>query len=433
MLLKKIIKIIKKNFNFSGKNRIKFSFVVLLSLFITVAAPIGVAEASGTITGITPSNNYNQSSGSAGNVTGLQPPVNGGNPGGMFNAKSYYPAGSAGSSSPFKWWGVNLDLSPFVSQNYSNPISQIDNISDTITGINNKSVTVPLNYSLNNSNFNGNGLALRYHSFNHIISVGDFLPPPISWILFFIPSIKDKYYYSSSNFNLSYVDSSNLTMNTTDATITGKMQEVFLRYYWSPLGVDYPVSLDNHKITLVPYANLGIGGFTDFFYAHDFTSTNPNDLLYVALTNPQAANDQYAQGLYGLGMRYGAGVQVFAKHLSGQVSFHILPYNFKRGFAAPGFIAANQGASLPSPSMTEDIFDAGVHYNFISNWYVGLNYEYDSFHVGSIGQTPISLSNVNVTQQSGDTSVNSNVTADNFYNGGTMKNNYLYLTIGYNF
>jgi opacity protein-like surface antigen len=437
MLIKKFT---SRKFNFSGKNSIKFSFIVLFSLFIICAASISVAEASEAITGITPSNNYNQSvggtaqagsTGSSGNITGLQPPVNGGEQQGLLNSKSYYSGGNIDSSSPFRWWGVNLDLSPFVSQNYSNPISQLDNISDTTTGINNESVTVPLNYSLNNSNFNGNGLALRYHSFNHIISVGDFLPPPISWILFFIPSIKDKYYYSSSNFNLSYVDSSNLTMNTTDATITGKMQEVFLRYYWNPLGVDYPISLDNNKITLVPYADLGVGGFTDFFYAHDFTSNNPNDLLYVALTNPQAANDKYAQGLYGLGLRYGLGVQVFAKHLAGQVSFHILPYDFKRGFAAPGFIAANQGASLPSPSMTEDIFDVGVHYNFISNWYVGLNYEHDSFHVGSIGQTPVTLSNVTVTQ--GATSANSRLTADNFYNGGTMTNNYLYLTVGYNF
>ncbi|MHB1679403.1 MAG: hypothetical protein ACYCTB_02700 [bacterium] len=423
----------KKRYNFA-KRHILFNVILIflyIFLFVFIVFP-NLAEASGTITGITPSNTSSSSGVSGaglnnGSAPGVLPSNN--SPG-IFKPQNYGANGSIGSDSPFRWRGVNLDLSPFVSQSYSNPISQIDNISDTITGINGQSVVVPYRYSLNNSNFNGNGLALRYHSFNHIISVGDFLPPPISWILFFVPSIKDKYYYSSSNFNLSYVNSSNLTMNTTDATITGKMQEVFLRYYWNPIGVDYPISIDNHNITLVPYADLGLGGFADFFYAHNFTSNNPNDLLYVALTNPQAADNKYAQGLYGLGLRYGAGVQVFAKHIGGQVSFHILPYNFKRGFAAPNFLAANQGASLPSPSMTEYIFDIGVHYNFISNWYVGLNYENDSFHIGSIGQTPVDLSKVNVTSGGNGSST---LSADNFYNGGTMTNNYLYLTVGYNF
>ncbi|MHB1696941.1 MAG: hypothetical protein ACYCSQ_02380 [bacterium] len=399
-------------------------FLLLLLIMLPYSAE---ASGSGTITGITPSGNsgiYNSGSGSAGGTT--LPAAN--NPS-IFNSKSSYAANSRiNSGSPFKWWGYNLNLSPFVRQNYSNPISQIDNVSTSITGINNQTVTVPSNYSLNNSNFNGNGFALRYHSFNHVISVGDFLPPPISWILFFVPSIKDKYYYSSSNFNFSYVNSSNLTMNTTDATISGKMQELFLRYYWNPVGLDYPVSIDNNNITLVPYIDLGLGGFTDFFYAHDFTSNNAQDPIYVALTNAQAANNEYAQGLYGLGLRYGGGVQAFAKKFAGQISFHILPYNFKRGFAAPGFIAANQGASLPSPNMTEHILDIGIHYNFASNWYAGLNYENDSFHIGSIGQTPISLSGVNVTGGGSGT-----LSADNFYNGGTMTNNYLYLTIGYEF
>ena len=421
----------KKQFVSIDVNFLKLTSVFVLTLFIVFGILAQNAKASGKITGITPSNNNSNDSGI---LTGGSANGNAGNTGsipvdsGAFGSASYGSNASVNSGSPFRWWGVNLDLSPFVSQNYSNPISQIDNISATITSLNNQTVTIPSNYGINNSSFNGNGFALRYHSFNHVISVGDFLPPPISWILFFVPSVKDKYYYSSSNFNLSYVDSSNLTINTTDATISGKMQELFLRYYWNPLGVDYPVSLDNNKITLVPYLDLGLGGFTDFFYAHDFSSNNQNDAAYVALTNSQAANDEYAQGLYGLGLRYGGGVQVFTKNLVGQASFHILPYNFKRGFAAPGFIAANQGSSLPSPSMTEDIFDIGVHYNFISKWYVGLNYEHDSFRVGSIGQTPISLSGVNVTGGG-----NGNLTADNYYNGGTMTNNYLYLTIGYNF
>ena len=422
--------------NAKGSIALIFLNIFLFVLFAFIVFP-NSANASGTITGITPSNTPAESGASGADLNnglsaGTLPSNNNQNSPGIFKSQNYGVNGSIGADSPFRWWGVNLDLSPFVSQNYSNPISQIDNISDTITGINGQSVVIPYNYSLNNSNFNGNGLALRYHSFNHIISVGDFLPPPISWILFFIPSIKDKYYYSSANFNLSYVNSSNLTMNTTDATITGKMQEVFLRYYWNPIGVDYPISIDNNKITIVPYADLGLGGFADFFYAHNFTSNNPNDLLYVALTNSQAANNKYAQGLYGLGLRYGAGVQVFAKHIVGQVSFHILPYNFKIGFAAPGFLAVNEGASLPSPSMTEHIFDIGVHYNFISNWYVGLNYENDSFHIGSIGQTPVDLSNVNATS-GGNGSLSSTVSADNFYKGGTMTNNYLYLTVGYNF
>ncbi|MHB1664020.1 MAG: hypothetical protein ACYCT7_02000 [bacterium] len=428
----------KKRYDFAKKH-ILFNFILIflsIFLFAFIVFP-NSAKASGTITGITPSNTSAASGASGaglnnGRSTEALPSNNNQTNPGIFKPQDYGADGSIGVSSPFRWWGVNLDLSPFVSQSYSNPVSQIDNISDTITGINGQSVTVPYNYSLNNSNFNGNGLALRYHSFNHIISVGDFLPPPISLILFFVPSIKDKYYYSSSNFNLSYVNSSNLTMNTTDATITGKMQEVFMRYYWNPIGVDYPISIDNNNITLVPYADLGLGGFANFFYAHNFTSNNPNDILYAALTNPQAANNKYAQGLYGLGLRYGAGVQVFAKHIVGQVSFHILPYNFKRGFAAPGFLEANQGASLPSPSMTEHIFDIGVHYNFISNWYAGLNYENDSFHIGSIGQTPVDLSNVNVTS-GGNGSLSSTVSADNFYKGGTMTNNYLYLTVGYNF
>ncbi|MCL5673116.1 MAG: hypothetical protein M1407_00655 [Deltaproteobacteria bacterium] len=420
-----------------GSIALIFSYVFLFVLFASFIVFPNSAKASGTITGLTPSNTPAASGSSGAGLNnglsaGALPSNNNQNSPGIFKSQNYGANGSIGADSPFRWRGVNLDLSPFVSQNYSNPISQIDNISDTITGINGQSVVIPYNYSLNNSNFNGNGLALRYHSFNHIISVGDFLPPPISWILFFIPSIKDKYYYSSANFNLSYVNSSNLTMNTTDATITGEMQEVFLRYYWNPIGIDYPISIDNNKITIVPYADLGLGGFADFFYAHNFTSNNPNDLLYVALTNSQAADNKYAQGLYGLGLRYGAGVQVFAKHIVGQVSFHILPYNFRRGFAAPGFLAVNQGASLPSPSMTEHIFDIGVHYNFISNWYVGLNYENDSFHIGSIGQTPVDLSNVNAT--SGENgSLSSTVSADNFYKGGTMTNNYLYLTVGYNF
>jgi hypothetical protein len=423
--------------NAKGSIALIFLYAFLFVLFAFIIFP-NSAKASGMITGITPSNTPAASGVSGAGLNnglsaGALPSNNNQNsPPGIFKSQNYGANGSIGADSPFRWWGVNLDLSPFVSQNYSNPISQIDNISDTITGINGQSVIVPYNYSLNNSDFNGKGIALRYHSFNHIISVGDFLPPPISWILFFVPSIKDKYYYSSANFNLSYVNSSNLTMNTTDATITGKMQEVFLRYYWNPIGVDYPISIDNNKITIVPYADLGLGGFADFFYAHNFTSNNQNDLLYNALTNPQAANNKYAQGLYGLGLRYGAGVQVFAKHIVGQVSFHILPYNFRRGFAAPGFLAANQGASLPSPSMTEHIFDIGVHYNFISNWYVGLNYENDSFHIGSIGQTPVDLSNVNVTS-GGNNSSSSTVSADNFYKGGTMTNNYLYLTVGYNF
>ena len=423
----------------NGSIALIFSYVFLFVLFASFMVFPNSANASGTITGIIPSNTPAESGASGAGLNnglsaGALPSNNNQNSNSpdIFKSQNYGANGSIGADSPFRWRGVNLDLSPFVSQNYSNPISQIDNISDTITGINGQSVVIPYNYSLNNSNFNGNGLALRYHSFNHIISVGDFLPPPISWILFFIPSIKDKYYYSSANFNLSYVNSSNLTMNTTDATITGKMQEVFLRYYWNPIGVDYPISIDNNKITIVPYADLGLGGFADFFYAHNFTSNNPNDLLYVALTNSQAADNKYAQGLYGLGLRYGAGVQVFAKHIVGQVSFHILPYNFKRGFAAPGFLAVNEGASLPSPSMTEHIFDIGVHYNFIFNWYVGLNYENDSFHIGSIGQTPVDLSNVNATS-GGNGSLSSTVSADNFYKGGTMTNNYLYLTVGYNF
>ena len=419
----------------SNKIFLKLTSVFVLTLFIALGVLIKNANASGTITGITPSNNNGNTSGiltgDSGNGNNGNLPANPS----AFGSTSYGYGknGSVNSGSPFKWWGVNVDLSPFVSQNYSNPISQIDNISTNITSLNNQNVKFNgNNYGLNNSSFNGNGFAFRYHSFNHVISVGDFLPPPISWILFFVPSIKDKYYYSSSNFNLSYVDSSNLSINTTDATISGKMQELFIRYYWNPLGVDYPLSLDNNKITLVPYADLGLGGFTDFFYAHDFSSNNPNDALTVALTNAGAANDEYAQGLYGLGLRYGAGVQGFYKNFAGQVSFHIMPYNFKRGFAAPGFIAANQGASLPNPNMTEDIFDIGVHYNFISKWYVGLNYEHDSFHIGSIGQTPISLSGVNVTG-SGTGTETGTLTADNYYSGGTMTNNYLYLTIGYNF
>lgn len=406
----------KKKSNYLG---LLMTVVFLLSVGFAIN-PYS-AEAGGTITGITPSNN---------NYAGAEPPANN-NQAAYSVPHEYNSYGNGDSAGPFEWWGINLDISPFVSQNYSNPISQIGNISDNITGINGQSVIVPLNYALNDSNFNGNGVALRYHSFNHIISAGNFLPPPISWLLFFVPSFKDKYYYSSSNFNLSYVNSSNLNINTTDANITGKMRELFLRYYWNPIGVDYPFSIDNNNITLVPYADLGIGGFTDFFYANDFASNNHEDPIYVALTNPQAANDEYAQGLYGLGLRYGGGVQVFAKNLVGQVSFHILPYNFKRGFAAPGFVAVNQGASLPSPNMTEHIFDAGIHYNFISNWYIGLNYENDSFQIGSIGQTPVSLSNTNATING--SSAGSSLTADSFYSGGTMKNSYLYLTLGYGF
>jgi hypothetical protein len=416
----------KKQLVCSNDNFLKLTSVFVLTLFVVFGVLIKNSNASGKITGITPSNSNTSGILTGGSVNGI--PGNLPSNPGTFGSASYGSNGSVNSGSPFKWWGVNVDLSPFVSQNYSNPISQIDNISTQINSLNGQTVNVPANYGLNNSNFNGNGFAFRYHSFNHVISVGDFLPPPISWILFFVPSIKDKYYYSSSNFNLSYVDSSNLSINTTDATITGKMQELFIRYYWNPLGVDYPLSLDNNKITLVPYADLGLGGFTDFFYAHDFSSNNQEDPLTVALTNAGAANDKYAQGLYGLGLRYGGGVQGFYKNFAGQVSFHVMPYNFKRGFAAPGFIAANQGASLPNPNMTENIFDIGVHYNFISKWYVGLNYEHDSFHVGSIGQTPISLSGVNVTGGGSGT-----LTADNYYSGGTMTNNYLYLTIGYNF
>ena len=213
-----------------GSIALIFSYVFLFVLFASFIVFPNSAKASGTITGLTPSNTPAASGSSGAGLNnglsaGALPSNNNQNSNSpdIFKSQNYGANGSIGADSPFRWRGVNLDLSPFVSQNYSNPISQIDNISDTITGINGQSVVIPYNYSLNNSNFNGNGLALRYHSFNHIISVGDFLPPPISWILFFIPSIKDKYYYSSANFNLSYVNSSNLTMNTTDATITGEI------------------------------------------------------------------------------------------------------------------------------------------------------------------------------------------------------------------
>ena len=390
-----------------------------LALLTAVHPDVSFAGSTGTITGITPNNPY-----------GTTTPAQLNNPQ-EFQSESYSGNGTVNSGSPFKWWGFTINFSPLVSQNFSNPISQFDNVSTGITSINNQPVSFTVNdnnYGLTNSSFNGNGYAFRYHSFNHVISVGNFLPPPVSWILFFVPSFKNKYYYSSSNFNISYVNSSNLAMNTPDANIDGKMQELFIRYYWSPVGVDYPLTLDNNKITIVPYANLGLGGFTDFFYANDFSSNNQQDLLYIALTNSQAADGNYAQGLYGLGLRYGLGVQMFMNNFSADASFHVLPYDFKRGFAAPGFIADNQGASIPNPNMNEHILNIGARYNFAGNLYAGVSYERDTFTVGSIGQTPVSLSGVNVT--GGGTGT---VNADNYYSGGTISNNYLYISLGYEF
>lgn len=402
-------------------NKTKFAalvFVFIFAVFLSFSLT-SFAEGPGTITGVAPSQ-------------GGMPSYNVNNPQ-ISQPQVYGENGALSSGSPFKWWGLTLSVSPFVSQSYTNPISQFNNVSSSITGVNGQSVSISSNdYGLANSSFKANGFAFKYHSFNHVLSVSDFLPSPLSWLLFFVPSVKNEYYYSSSNFNISYVNSSNLTMNTPDATIDGKMQELSVRYYWNPLGIDYPLSLAGGNITLVPYANLGIGGFADFFYAHDFTSNNAEDLLYVALTNSQAADNNYGQGLYGIGLRYGVGLQMFMNNLSATAAFHVLPYNFKRGFAAPGFISANQGFSIPNPNMNEKIFNIGARYNFAGNWYAGFDFEHDAFNVGSIGQTAVSLSGVNITSSSSG-SASGNVTVDNYYNGGTITNNYLYISLGYYF